>query len=243
MSIKKAKKIRIPTLQHVARNMEGGPQEIKKALIRMVDAQPPFSYQALNGLTRDMLVFQHPYEQIVKGAERAKNALARKNFLEILPLIKDHFDGVVPNFVQEVSWRFYPVARNLMVPFQPPLFYGAGGQIFFPWFSYWRVKPLTGEKLSFFVTIISEILLQDPDLEEAKFQILDFSARDEDRELRMIEAADVPRVSETRKKEMLADFEEGVRLAELELATGRGRSEEDSDRDNLTGDLFTRDGE
>lgn len=48
-----------------------------------------------------------------------------------------------------------------MVPFEGPMIYGVGGQLYFPWFSFWRRNPLANERLSLFVTLVEEVLLQD----------------------------------------------------------------------------------
>jgi hypothetical protein len=108
-----------------------------------------------------------------------------------------------------------------MVPFAPPFIYGVGGQLYFPWLSFWRANPIADERLSLFVTIVEEVLLGDPDLENAVFQILDFSAPSggKPRELRIIDAKDVPRVSELRKREMLDAFAEGYFQAQAILST------------------------
>lgn len=130
-----------------------------------------------------------------------------------------------------------------MVPFDPPLIYGANGEIVFPWFSFWRHNPLAGERLALFTTLVQEVLLQDPDLEEAKFRILDFSAakNSPDRELIITEAAEVSRVSEVRKAEMLEVFAEGYFLAKTQLAampdkqskSDEGKGDETGDSDQL----------
>jgi hypothetical protein len=116
-----------------------------------------------------------------------------------------------------VERRYYPVAQGLMVPFEPPMIYGIGGQLYFPWFSFWRQNPLARERLSLFVTLVEEILLQDPDLETARFDILDFGAPDGTRILSVIPAADIPRVEDARKIEMLSTFAEGFFQAQAEL--------------------------
>ena len=108
-----------------------------------------------------------------------------------------------------------------MVPFDPPLIYGERGRLHFPWFSFWRSNPLAGERLSLFVSVVEDVLLQDPDLEEAHFVILDFSAPklNQPRDLRVIDAHDIPRVSEATKVEMLSVFAEGYFLAQAELSS------------------------
>jgi hypothetical protein len=37
------------------------------------------------------------------------------------------------------------------------------GQVYFPWFSFWRSNPLADASLSLFVMVVEEVLLQDPD--------------------------------------------------------------------------------
>lgn len=212
--------LKIPSLQHLARHWRPESQKVKKSLVAMALDPPTFNYNALFNAIRDMLLFGQPYDEIVRGIENIKRADLRENLLGVLPLIRDYFDGVAPSFVQSVGRRFYPVGRDLMVPFDPPLIYGVNGQIHFPWFSFWRSNPLAGDSLSLFVTIVEEVLLQDPDLETAKFTILDFSAPKPKypRELTVTNAGDIERLSAARKAEMLTIFAEGYKMAEAELA-------------------------
>lgn len=214
-------KLKVPSLQHLARNWRSDPLLVKRILVQLAQNAPTFNYDPLFGAVQDMLVFAQPYEQIVEGMRRGiRRPDVLANFLGVLPLIRDHFEGIAPAYVQAVDRRYYPVARGLLVPFQPPLIYGADGRIHFPWFSFWRGNPIARERLSLFVTLVEEVLLQDPDLEDAKFEILDFSAPapKQPRELTVIDAADVPRVSAEEKAEMLAIFAEGFFLAEADLA-------------------------
>lgn len=214
--------LKIPSLQHLARNWRDDPLHIEKELVRLVNNPPRFSYNSLFGAVRDMLVLHVPYDQIVEGIKRGvKRKKVQEILLAVLPLIRDHFEGLAPDFVQQVERRYYPVGRGLMVPFEPPLVYGMGGQLYFPWFSFWRRNPLADERLSLFVTLVDELLLQDPDLETAQFDILDFSApkANSPRELKIIPARNILRLSDERKIEMLETFAEGYFLAKAYLAT------------------------
>ena len=232
-------KLKVPSLQHLARNWKSDSQSVKKSLIRLVQNPPTFSYEPLFGVVRDILVLLQPYAQIEEVIMRGiKRENVRNNFLEVLPLIRDHFAGIASTFVQTVDRRFYPVGRNLLVPFDPPLIYGSKGQIHFPWFSFWRVNPLADERLALFVSVVEDVLLQDPDLERANFEILDFSVTSPGgkRELNVIQAASVPRISPDKRAEMLATFTEGYFLAEAELAGMKDKPseeqrEQDDDRD------------
>ncbi|MGB3878242.1 MAG: hypothetical protein WA980_20505 [Shinella zoogloeoides] len=221
--------LRVPTLQHLARNWRMNSQMIAKALVRLAENPPLFNYNPLYGAVRDLLILGVPYEQVEAGIRKIKREKVRNNLLSILPLVRDHFSGLHPDFFQVVERRYYPVGRGLMVPFEPPMIYGIGGQLYFPWFSFWRSNPLADERLSLFVTLVEEVLLQDPDLETAKFEILDFSAADSKspRELRIIDARDVPRLSEERKTKMLDIFAEGYLKAVEDLAGRRSPSSKD----------------
>lgn len=203
--------LRVPTIQHLARNWRDDPTLIARILVRLALNPPRFNYNPLYSAVRDLLVLKVPYDQIVEGIKRIKRASVRENLLGVLPLIRDHFEGISPDFYQTIDKRYYSVGRGLMVPFEPPMIYGVGGQLYFPWFSFWRRNPLANERLSLFVTIVDEVLMDDPDLEAARFEILDFSCPSPKlpRTLTVIDARDIPRIGEARKLEMLEAFAEG----------------------------------
>jgi len=213
--------LNVPSLQHLARFWHNDPQHIKRTLVSLVDNRPTFSYGPLYHAVRDLLVLHLSCEQVLDGLRRTRQSIARDSYSEILPLVYRYFEGVKPAFVQAVAPRLYPVGRNLMIPFQPPLIYGANGKFHFPWFSFWRGNPLAGEKLSLFVTIVEEVLLQDADLEDAEFTILDFSADSSrgSRNLKVLDTRDIPRISDRRKVEMLSVFATGFGLASTEISS------------------------
>jgi hypothetical protein len=82
--------------------------------------------------------------------------------------------------------------------------------------------------LSLFVTMVDEILLDDPDLESARFEILDFSCvgPKQPRTLRVIDAREIPRVSDALKLEMLEAFAEGYFQAMTALKDDRASTED-----------------
>lgn len=245
-------KLKVPSVQHLARNWRPTPEKTCRKLVTLVENPPIFNYNALFSAVRDLLVFNQPYDEIVEGIKRGiKRADVRDNLLGVLPLIRDHFESVSPDFVQGVDRRYYSIGRGLMVPFDPPLLYGVGGKLTFPWFSFWRSNPLAKARLSLFVTIVDELLQDDPDLATAEFQILDFSVPKPKpgqpkpiRELRLIDARDIPRVSDTTKLEMLTTFAEGYFMAVAELAgTTKQKSSDSATRphDPRQGDFFEDD--
>lgn len=215
-------KLKVPSAQHLARNWHETPAKVQKGLVDLVRNPPTFSYQALFGFVRDMLVLGVAKEQIeIAIRTKVKRESVRGYYLELLPLIADHFADETPKYVMSVDRRYYAAGRGLMVPFDPPVIYGGPDGAIFPWFSFWKSNPLSGDRLSLFVTMVRETLAEDPDLEAADFQILDFSAPkgSKERELKVIHASDVPSLPEARKIEMLEIFAEGYFAAEEELRT------------------------
>lgn len=216
-----AKTVKVPSLQHMARNWADTPTGVRKKLVRLANSPPQFSYEPLFAAVRDMLVFRVTHEEVIEGIKRAeKRKWVQDLLIEALPLIGEHFSAVEPDSPpRRVARRYYPLARDIMIPFEAPLEYSVGGQVYFPWFSFWRSNPLAGRPLSLFVTLVEEMLLQDPDLDQAKFQILDFSIPpgSKSRQLFILDASEVPRLSESDKKEMLEIFADGYRLARAEL--------------------------
>jgi hypothetical protein len=223
--------LRVPSVQHLARNWRNNPALIARLLVRLALNPPRFNYNPLYSAVRDLLVLGAPYDQVVEGVRRIKRASVRNNLLSVLPLIRDHFAGVSPDFYQTIDKRYYSIGRGLMVPFEPPMIYGVGGQLYFPWFSFWRRNPLANERLSLFVTIVDEVLMDDPDLETARFEILDFSCLGpkEPRTLTVIDSRDIPRIEEARKTEMLEAFAEGYFHAVAALKGEPPSAEEDCD--------------
>ncbi|AVM73393.1 hypothetical protein [Magnetospirillum gryphiswaldense] len=225
--------LRVPSLQHLARNWRESPVAIQKVLVHLAQNSPNFNYNPLFSAVRDILLFNVPFEQVLEGIRRGvKREDLQKNYLEVLPLIRDHFDGLTPDFVQSVERRYFPVARGLLIPFDPPLIYGVGGRLHFPWFSFWRSNPLADRHLRLFVSVVYDVLLQDPDLEDARFEILDFSAPapKQPRRLRVIDAREIPRVSDDELREMLAVFAEGFFFAKQELESAPQKPSEKADQ-------------
>ncbi|WP_146093074.1 hypothetical protein [Xanthomonas arboricola] len=213
-------KLKVPSLQHLARVWHPDPHRIQKSLVALARNSPTFSYELVFELVRDLIYLKVPYGQLESAiATRVKREDVRKNFLSLLPLVRDHFENTEINFVHQVAKRFYPIGRELTIPFSPPFIYGSGGHLHLPWFSFWRSNPLDNERLSLFMTVIDDILSQDPDLEDIKFCFLDFSAPkpNSDRRLLLTQGEKILRVSASRRDEMLMTFVHGFQLAKSEL--------------------------
>jgi hypothetical protein len=73
--------LRIPSVQHLARNWRGEPAIIARALVRLALNPPRFNYNPLYGAVRDMLVLGIPYDDVVKGIQKIKRGKYGKTYL------------------------------------------------------------------------------------------------------------------------------------------------------------------
>jgi hypothetical protein len=101
--------LKVPSLQHLARNWRDDADLVRRSLVQLALHSPQFSYDPLFAAIRDLLVLGVPYEQIEDGIKKGvKRSFVQPILLEVLPLIRDHFNGIVPDFPpQEVSPRPY----------------------------------------------------------------------------------------------------------------------------------------
>src|SRR5262249_3763724 len=138
------------------RNWRDTPEGVRRQLVSLVKRPPQFTYDPLFAAVRDMLVFGVPYAQVVEGIRRGgKRPWGRGVLIGVLPLVSNYFGGISPDGPpRRVARRYYPLARDILIPFETPLEYRVKGQVYFPWFSFWRANPLSNRRLSLFVTII-----------------------------------------------------------------------------------------
>tara|TARA_R110000772_G_scaffold38016_4_gene89927 strand:- start:407 stop:1132 length:726 start_codon:yes stop_codon:yes gene_type:complete len=213
-------KLRVPSVQHLARHWHESPKDIENDFVNMALNPPFFNYNVLNDMARDSLLFKTSEDQLIKGIkDKEKRKKVQGILLEVVPLLSGHFSSIQPDFVNDIAPSYYPVGRNLRIPFKSVFIYGVGGQIYLPWFIFWKQNPLDDKQLSLFVTLAKEILNQDPELEDTRFEILDFSAANskEARQLRIIDTADIKTFNKEETAEMLTVFIEGFERAEERL--------------------------
>lgn len=218
-------RLKVPSVPHLARLWKPDEVAIKDALIRLTKSAPPFSYAQLLGMVRSMLALKSDLREMELLIQRGvRGELAQKCYLEIAPLLSDHFAKIAPSFVHEVSVRVYPLNRHLRVPFEPPMVFGFNGKTYLPLFIFWRTNPLTPDQLSLMASMVRELIAQDPDLDLATTSILDFSAPKgvPERVFRQLALNDIPSISSAKRDEMLSVFAAGFELARKELA---GQSE------------------
>jgi hypothetical protein len=225
--------LRVPSLQQVIKNLNDKPKLVQRALVRTALNPPRISYRLLNKATQDRVCWNVPLAQIQDVIRKAENRPPlRENLLKLLSLIDGHFDSIAPDYPPiEVECRYYQIAPDIKILFQPPICYGIGGQLYLPYFNFWRRSPLKGKRLSVFMTILDDIRKQEPDIETARMPILDFSIppEEEERKLAVINENDVERVAPSELQHWMQIFAEGYRAARAELAGRKPEATEKRD--------------
>jgi hypothetical protein len=230
----------VPSLQQVIKNLYDKPGLVQRELVRTAIYPPRISYRMLHKATQDRVCLNESLEQIEAGirkVEKRKNHA--DNLIAILRLIDSHFDTIHPDFPPiEVECRYYRIAPDIIIPFQPPICYGIGGQLYLPYFNFWRNNPLKGKRLSVFMTIIDAIREQEPDLETAIMPILNFGIPqgEKQRKLVVIDDREIVRVTPTEIQRWLQVFAEGYRGARDELSRTQPERRKDRDEGNRPDD-------
>lgn len=168
----------------------------------------------------DLVVLRVDGDSIIRAIKnKVKNEKVRKIYLEAIPFLIGYFSSFHADFAFSLGKWQYKIGKNFDVPFDPKFLYAHSGKIILPWVSYWKSNPLSGERVSLFKTIINEICEQDPALEGTVFNIIDISAPvgKSMRELRVVNGASIPMLSNSRKTELLEIFHEGFEMARSEL--------------------------
>jgi hypothetical protein len=239
--------LKVPSLQQVMKNLHDSVDMVRRDLVKTALNPPRISYRVLHRATQDRVCLGVALDQIEAGIRRVeKRPEHLKNLLDILRLIDGHFSTLVPDFPPiEVECRHYQIAPDIIIPFQPPLCYGIGGQLYLPYPNYWRNNPLRGKRLSVFITIVDEIREQEPDLEKARVHILNYGIPQGETERRLVvlDENDIPRVSREELSAALQIFANGYRAARDELVgvkmekdKGKDERRSDPNQSNLFGE-------
>jgi hypothetical protein len=212
--------LKVPSPAHLSLLYRETPEKVMKAQLALLNGAPNFSYQPLYKTMRGLLGAACSEKELLSAISKcALRADVREKYAELVPLIADYFCEKKIAYAIEVAPRFYPVARDLLVPFSPPLIYADDKGLCLPYFIFWKKHALRGERLSLFSSIVREILDEDPDLSHARFEVVDMSAGSDlgdksgVRSLKVFSEEGIGKISKDRKRDMLSTFAEGFRRA------------------------------
>lgn len=236
-------RVKVPSIQHAAGIWDPEPSRIAKKLLHLANNSPPFSYANLYKLTSDLISRGVPYEQVVAAASGIRLAIARKSYLEILPLLHEYGIKVGDVVVNDVVPRYYVIGRDLRILVNPPFMYFRDEEAHLPWFIFWKTNLFNESRLRLFVTMLREVFKQDPDIDDASLNLVVCSAPSPEgnRILQELDTSAIPSFSRSERDEMLGIFAAGYAQAVQAQAEGRTPAQEsEGDRDDASDqfDLF-----
>jgi hypothetical protein len=233
-------RVRVPTIQHAAGIWDPDPSRIAKKLLHLANKSPPFSYANLYKLAFDLMSRGVPYGQVLAAASGMRLPLARKNYLEILPLLRDYAISAGNVVVNNIVPRPYAIGRDLRILVNPPFMYFRDEAAHLPWFVFWKTNLFDERRLRLFITMLREVFKQDPDIDDASIHLVVCSARplDGKRALQILDTSEIASFGRSERDEMLGIFAAGYAQAVQAQAEGRGAVRDFEEKRDDTVDQF-----
>lgn len=169
--------LKVHAPQNIARLFRSTPEEVKKAIIKLYRAKPPFSYEQLyEGVLRSLVLKEslNAYRDIV---ESWQPSLRRESYLRALKPTAFFFDNFERHYEVEVLPRPYSIGRGLRAPLAPRMQCGTPRGMVVPWLLFWKENPLNEEQTALLHSIVLDAFANDPDLDSSKLMLVDTSSR------------------------------------------------------------------
>lgn len=211
--------LKVHAPQNIARLFKSTPEEVKKEVLKLYYAKPPFSYEPLYKAVWQSLKLKEPlgeYECIVDGW---RPSVCRDSYLRALKPTKAFFENFDRRYEVEVLPRPYSIGRGLQAPFAPRMQFGTAQGPVVPWLLFWKENRLNEEQVALFHSIVRDAFSADPDLDSAALMLVDTSiqALDEHGNPKVMLGNEIPLVSPERMRSMLDVFVRGYLMAQEEL--------------------------
>lgn len=231
------KKISPPSLQNAVRIWDPTPERICKNCIKLHDSQIPFSYQPINKLLLSKARFREETGALVHCIEnKEKREWVLQSYVDILNLYGDEIDKLDPKFAVEIQGYPLKISRDLSIPVLSSILLGLDDTTVLPVPIFWSQNVLTNEQLRFLVTAIRAQMRRNPDIEDSRLQLWDFSkpSGEEIRRLRILEASSIQVFSDAEFHERLEILARGITLAQEVIdRREQKKSEDEMERPNI----------
>lgn len=211
-------------MQHVARLWRPTPGEIERGVLRLANSIPPITYSPLVKLLYQNIQFRDSVEQLGKCVENfEKRPHFQADFKHILDLTNEHVRHIESGLkISGVSHDNFVIGRGLYVPFKPMLVLTLPNREVLPWLLPWKKQALNSEQLSLLSEMIRSRMAQRPDLDSVELEFWDYSVSKSRgrsvRELTVVPAKHIPRLSQIELRNKLEIFAEGFISANSKLA-------------------------
>lgn len=188
-------------------------------MLKLVNASPPFNYQSLNKMLLDLVRGVATYDQVEKAISGIGFEVQRNSYRRALAPAWKYIQSLRHNYALEIEARSYAISRNMRVPCVPPMVCGTQHGQVVPWLMLWKKNVLRDEQMALFVSLVSEVMAQDGELDSAELVVVDTSdgSLDKDGAPALIRYSDIEPIPQDQLGRMLETFVLGFKQAEEEL--------------------------
>lgn len=211
--------LKVHAPQNIARLFRKTPEEVKKAILKLYYAKPPFSYEQLYEGVWQSMRLKEPLSVYQDVVQAWQPSLRRDSYLRALKPTSKFFENFERGYEVEVLPRPYSIGRGLQAPFSPRMLCGTKSGPVVPWLLFWKENPLNEEQTALFHGMVLDAFRGDPDLDRATLMLVDTNrkALDSLGNPRVLLGAEIPVVSQEKMRSMLDVFASGYLMAQDEL--------------------------
>ncbi len=172
--------LKAPTLQHFSTCFGGAESQMRSKLTKGQSGGSGVSYEFVRTRTIfDAIQLRQPFSELRKSIQMLKGELNVQSNLGVLDaleryLIDNPYSGAI-----QIERSYYPIARGLLVPVNPPLVLIHESKPVVLWPSFWKTPgKMNGMPSAIFGSILEREIFSRPDFRDLELEFLDLSSPD-----------------------------------------------------------------
>jgi hypothetical protein len=173
-------KLKAPTVQHFSTLFGGTEAQMRNKLSKGQSGGSGVSYEFLRTRTIfDAIQLRQPFEELRTSIKMLKGELNVQSNLGVLDALERYirdnpFSGAV-----RIERSYFPIARSLLVPVNPPLVLIHASTPVVLWPSFWKTPGrMSGMPSAIFGSIMEREIFSRPDFRDLELEFLDLSSPD-----------------------------------------------------------------
>jgi hypothetical protein len=167
---------RLPHLPHIAKVIRPTLEETIKALHKLDEGIPPFSYRPVANMAPSLYSGKLSLKAALETCERIKHPQGAASNAEVAEVL--WADAQKASYMcHPLKDRQFHIRHDLAIPVRPRFFFVKDGVVHIFWLQPWKLFELTEEQHGIIASVIKNTFVVD-DFEAAQLYMLDTSAPD-----------------------------------------------------------------
>lgn len=168
---------KLPHLPHIAKVIRPTVEETVKALHKLDQGNPPFSYRPVLNMAHPLYSGQITLKAVLSACAQIPHPQGAKSNAEVAKVLWE--DAQRMHYMcHPLKDKFFHIRHDLTIPVRPKFYFVKDGVPHIFWLQPWKVFELTEEQHGIIASVIKDTFAVD-DFEAAKLYMLDTSASDE----------------------------------------------------------------